>query len=107
MIKLLGLLTTRLGVILAQSGGAGALSVLLFTVFFENLPQDLFDAARVDGARFLQTFRLMLPLARPIISVVVIFHFDYNLNDLTVPRVFTLGQPDLQNLAPATLPVHG
>jgi raffinose/stachyose/melibiose transport system permease protein len=107
LIQHLGLLNTRLGVILAQSGGAGALYVLLFTGFFENLPQDLFDAARVDGAGFLQTFRLMLPLARPIIAVVVIFQFVYNWNDFTVPLVFTLGQPDLQNLAVGMLHFQG
>src|SRR5260370_26749411 len=107
VIEHLGLLNTRLGVILAQSGGAGALYVLLFTGFFENLPQDLFDAARVDGAGFLQTFWLMLPLARPIIAVVVIFQFVYNWNDFTVPLVFTLGQPDLQNLAVGMLHFQG
>jgi raffinose/stachyose/melibiose transport system permease protein len=107
LIQHLGLLNTRLGVILAQSGGAGALYVLLFTGFFENLPQDLFDAARVDGAGFLQTFRLMLPLARPIIAVVVIFQFVYNWNDFTIPLVFTLGQPDLQNLAVGMLHFQG
>jgi raffinose/stachyose/melibiose transport system permease protein len=107
LIEHLGLLNTRLGVILAQSGGAGALYVLLFTAFFENLPQDLFDAARVDGAGFVQTFRLMLPLARPIIAVVVIFQFVHNWNDFTVPLVFTLGQPSLQNLAVGMLHFQG
>jgi raffinose/stachyose/melibiose transport system permease protein len=107
LVEHLGLLNTRLGVILAQSGGAGALYVLLFTAFFENLPQDLFDAARVDGAGFVQTFRLMLPLARPVIAVVVIFQFVHNWNDFTVPLIFTLGQPDLQNLAVGMLHFQG
>ena len=107
LIEHLGLLNNRLGVILAQSGGAGALYVLLFVGFFENLPQDLFDAARVDGAGFLQTFWLMLPLARPIIAVVVIFQFVYSWNDFTIPLVFTLGQPNLQNLAVGMLSFQG
>jgi raffinose/stachyose/melibiose transport system permease protein len=107
LIEHLGLLNSRLGVILAQSGGAGALYVLLFVGFFENLPQDLFDAARVDGAGFLQTFWLMLPLARPIIAVVVIFQFVYSWNDFTIPLVFTLGQPNLQNLAVGMLSFQG
>jgi len=107
LIEHLGLLNSRLGVILAQSGGAGALYVLLFTGFFENLPQELFDAARVDGAGFLQTFWLMLPLARPIIAVVVIFQFVYSWNDFTIPLIFTLGQPNLQNLAVGMLYFQG
>lgn len=107
LVESLGLLNTRAGVILAMSGGAGALYVLLFTGFFESIPQELFDAARVDGAGFLQLFRLVLPLARPIIAVVVIFQFIYSWNDFNIPLVFTLGQPDLQNLAVGMLRFQG
>jgi raffinose/stachyose/melibiose transport system permease protein len=107
LVENLGLLNSRLGVILAMSGGAGALYVLFFTSFFETLPQDLFDAAQVDGANFFQMFWLMLPLARPVIAVVVIFQFLHSWNDFVIPLVFTLGQPDLQNLAVGMLHFHG
>ena len=107
LVESLGLLNTRAGVILAMSGGAGALYVLLFTGFFQSIPQELFDAARVDGAAFLQLFRLVLPLARPIIAVVVIFQFIYSWNDFNIPLVFTLGQPSLQNLAVGMLRFQG
>ncbi|HTE83924.1 MAG TPA: carbohydrate ABC transporter permease [Dehalococcoidia bacterium] len=99
LVERLGLLNTRAGVILALSGGAGALYVLLFTNFFKSVPQELFDAASLDGASFPQTFRLILPLARPIIAVVVIFQFIQAWNDFNVPLVYTIGQPSLQNLA--------
>src|SRR5258708_39711649 len=49
----------------------------------------------------------MLPLARPIIAVVVIFQFVHSWNDFTIPLVFTLGQPDLQNLAVGMLSFQG
>ena len=107
LVQSLGLLNTRLGVILAMSGGAGALYVLLFTTFFESLPQELFDAAKVDGAGFVRTFLLVLPLARPIIAVLVIFQFIHSWNDFNIPLVFTLGQPDLQNLAVGMLHFQG
>jgi len=107
LVESLGLLNSRLGVILAMSGGAGALYVLLFTSYFEGLPQELFDAATVDGAGFLQTFRLMLPLARPVIGALVIFQFIYSWNDFNIPLVFTLGQPDLQHLAVGMLNFQG
>ena len=107
LVESLGLLNSRLGVILAMSGGAGALYVLLFTSYFEGLPQELFDAATVDGAGFLQTFRLMLPLARPVIAALVIFQFIYSWNDFNIPLIFTLGQPDLQNLAVGMLNFQG
>lgn len=99
LVRTLGLLNTRAGVILAMSGGAGALYVLLFTGFFQTLPDELFDSARIDGASFLQTFRLMLPLARPIIGTVVIFQFMHAWNEFNVPLVFTLGRPELRNMA--------
>ncbi|MCB0036569.1 MAG: carbohydrate ABC transporter permease, partial [Anaerolineales bacterium] len=93
------LLNTRPGVILAMSGGAGALYVLLFTGFFQTLPDELFESAKLDGANFVQTFWLMLPLAKPIIATVVIFQFMNAWNEFNVPLVFTLGRPELRNMA--------
>lgn len=99
LVQALGLLNTRAGVILALSGGSGALYVLLFTGFFQTLPDELFESARIDGATFWQTFRLMLPLAKPIIATVVIFQFMSTWNEFNIPLVFTLGRPELRNMA--------
>lgn len=107
LVQQLGLLNTRAGVILAMSGSAGALYVLMFTGFFASVPDDLFDAAKIDGAGFLRTFGLILPLARPVIAVVVIFQFISNWNEFNIPLVFTLGQPELQNLAVGMLSFRG
>lgn len=99
LIRSLGLLNTRFGVILALSGGAGALYVLLFTSFFETVPEELFDSAKIDGANFFQQFWLVIPLARPIIATVVIFQFMSTWNEFNIPLVFTLSKPELRNLA--------
>lgn len=99
LVKNMGLLNTHLGVILALSGGTGALYVLLFTGFFSTIPEDLFDAARIDGANFLRTFLLVLPLTRPVIATVVIFQFMHTWNEFNIPLIFTLGRPELRNLA--------
>ncbi|MFC0624526.1 carbohydrate ABC transporter permease [Kribbella deserti] len=107
LVQQLGLLNTRAGVILAMSGSAGALYVLMFTGFFASVPSDLFDAAKLDGAGFLRTFWLILPLAKPVIAVVVIFQFVSNWNEFNIPLVFTLGQPELQNLAVGMLSFKG
>jgi len=107
LVDQLGLLNTRAGVILAMSGAAGALYVLLFIGFFSGVPSDLFDAAKLDGAGFLRTFWLILPLAKPVIAVVVIFQFVSNWNEFNIPLVFTLGQPELQNLAVGMLSFRG
>lgn len=98
LIKALGLLNTRLGVILALTGGGG-LYVLLFTSFFETVPQEVFDAATIDGANFPQKFKLILPMAKPIIGTVVIFQFMRSWNEFNIPLVFTLGKPNLRNMA--------
>lgn len=107
LVHKIGLLNTRAGVILAMSGGTGALYVLLFTAFFRSLPGELFDAARMDGATFPHTFQLMLPLARPVVAVVLIFQFLHSWNEFNIPLVFTLGQPRLQNLAVGMLSFQG
>lgn len=99
LVKALGLLNTRTGVILALSGGTGALYVLLFTGFFSSIPEDIFDSAKIDGAGFLDTFRLVLPLTRPVIATVVIFQFTQTWNEFNIPLIFTLGKPELRSLA--------
>ncbi len=99
LVRSLGLLNTRFGVILAISGGAGALYVLLFTSFFETVPEEIFESAKIDGASFFQMFWLVLPLARPIIATVVIFQFMTTWNEFNIPLVFTLSRPELRNLA--------
>ncbi len=99
LVKNLGLLNTRTGVILALSGGAGALYVLLFAGFFETVPEDIFDSAKIDGANFLQRFLLVLPLAKPIIATVIIFQFMRTWNEFNIPLIFTLSKPELRNMA--------
>ena len=99
LVKSLGLLNTRLGVILALSGGGGAMYVLLFHGIFRTIPEDIFDSAKIDGANFFQTFQLVLPLARPIIATVVIFQFMRTWNEFNVPLIYTLSRPELRNLA--------
>ncbi len=98
LVQTLGLLNTQAGIILAMSGGGG-LYVLLFSGFFATIPEELFDAAKIDGANFLQVFRLVLPIARPIIATVVIFQFLATWNDFVTPLIFTFSRPDLRNLA--------
>ena len=99
VVESLGLLNTQAGVILAFSGATGALYVLLFANFFRGVPEELFDAAKVDGAGFVRLFRLVFPLARPVIAIVVIFNFIATWNDFNIPLIYTFSAPDLRNLA--------
>jgi len=75
LAKNLHLLDSRLGLIVAYSAGT-AVSMFLLRGFFEELPQDLLDAAVVDGAGSFRVFwDVALPLARPALAAVAIFSF--------------------------------
>ena len=100
LINRLGLAESLWGVILAESGGAHVVSVLLFAGFFSQLPKELEEAAIVDGAGFLRIFwRIMLPLATPVIATTIILQFLQTWNSFLLPLVLTLSRPDLRTLA--------
>ena len=57
-------------------GFANSLVIFLFRQFFEEIPQDLIDAARVDGASWLSVFfRIILPLSRPVLITAALLMF--------------------------------
>lgn len=98
MMDAFNLLNTRWAILLAMIGGGG-LPALLFTGFFRGIPNELYDAAVVDGASFVQQFTLVLPLARPIIATTVIFNFMGAWNNFFTPLIFSLGKPEIRTLA--------
>ncbi len=66
--------------------GASAFNVLLFKDAFDNLPVSLVEAARLDGCSKLGVFRrIILPLSKPIISVVSIFTVNGAWGDFLLP----------------------
>jgi len=98
LVKGLGLLNTRYGMILASSGGL-VVNVLLFSGFFQGLPKDLEDAGKIDGCNFLQQFfYIMFPLAKPIIATVTILTFINSWKAFLIPLVFTFSRPELRTL---------
>ena len=57
-------------------GLGNSLAIFLFRQFFEEIPQDLIDAARVDGASWLRLFfNVVLPLSRPVLITAALFLF--------------------------------
>lgn len=84
-----GLNGTFLGVWLAHTGFGLPLATYLLYGYIANLPRDLIEAARVDGADPMLTFtRLVLPLSTPAIASFAIFQFLWVWNDLLVALVF-------------------
>jgi len=66
-----------------------AFSIFLLRQFFLTIPEELSDAARVDGATHWQIMtRVIVPLAKPAIAAVALFQFLYSWNDLFLPLLF-------------------
>lgn len=79
----LGLTNNRLGLILVYSAGM-AFGVYMLKGFFEEISQELFDAAAIDGSGIFRSFwSIALPLARPALAAVIIFSFAANWEEFT------------------------
>ena len=75
LLNKLHLVNTRIGYILPQINGGLALGIFLLKTFFDDLPKELEDSARIDGCgRFRVYWHIALPLARPAIAVLAIFN---------------------------------
>jgi ABC-type glycerol-3-phosphate transport system permease component len=89
-----------LGLILPYTAGSLPLAVFLFRTYFDALPAELVDAARIDGCGHFRAFmHVMLPLAKPIIATVSIFTFVGAWNEFFLALVF-IHDPNM-----ATLPL--
>jgi multiple sugar transport system permease protein len=80
---------------------ASALNILILKSFFDTIPTELTDAARLDGANGWQVFsRIMLPLSRPALAVVTIFTVVASWKDFLWP-LLVLFNPERQPLSVA------
>ncbi|TQS42558.1 carbohydrate ABC transporter permease [Cryptosporangium phraense] len=101
----LGLLNTFWAVALPQA--PTAIAVFIFKQFFDGLPADLEEAARVDGASFFRIYRqIVLPLSRPAVAAVAIFSFVWAWNSLLWP-LLVLTNPDLMTIPVGLATVQG
>jgi raffinose/stachyose/melibiose transport system permease protein len=87
-IRDLGLLDTHWGIILPQVAFGLASSVLLMRNAFRQIPDELVEAALVDGASYARIFwSIILPLSLPILSTVAIVTFVASWNNYLLPLV--------------------
>ena len=94
-VRDLGLLDTYFGVVLPQVSFGLAMSILLLRRFFKDLPDELLEAAVVDGCSYIGFFRhITLPLSRPIIATVGTISFVQSWNAYLLPLVL-LNSDDL------------
>lgn len=93
-----GWLDSRWGVIVPRA--AEAFGIFLARQYFQSIPDELIEAARIDGASEFRIFwRVVLPLAKPLIAVLVIFTFMWRWNEFAWPLIV------LKDQASYTVPV--
>lgn len=86
LIKDLGLMNTRWALILPYVAGGQVLSIFILRQFFAGLPEELFEAARIDGANEFRVFwRIGVPLVRPTLVTVAILNVLTVWNDYLWP----------------------
>ena len=84
----LGLIDSRLGLTLMYASSGIPFSIFVLTTFFRQLPEELEEAAALDGASSWQTFwRIMVPMVRPAVATVAVFRFVPIWNDFLFPLV--------------------
>jgi arabinogalactan oligomer/maltooligosaccharide transport system permease protein len=90
---------TPWGLILVYMGGALGVNTWLIKGFFDTVPHELDESAKVDGASHTTTFfRIILPLVTPILAVVGVLSFISAINEYLIASVF-LTQGNTKTLA--------
>lgn len=106
-LKSLGLLNTQAGLLVLYVSSSAPFSMFLMRAFFQTLPDELVEAARVDGSSEFTIFlRVILPLARPGIATVVIFQFLQTWNEFLMANTI-LQKTDLLPLQPVLFSLMG
>ena len=88
LMNRLGLIDTYAGLVLPFA--AGAFGVFLMRQFMQSVPDELLEAARIDGAgEWYIFFRIVLPLVRPALATLAIFTFLGSWNNFVWPLIAT------------------
>ncbi len=96
LVKSFGLYDTHTSLIVVSA--FTAFGTFLVKQFFMTIPDSLLEAGRIDGASEVWIFtRIMLPLSKPVLAVVVIFSFRYFWNDFFTPLIYIISE-DLKTL---------
>lgn len=97
VLKQLSFIDTYYGLIIPKL--VTAFGVFLMKQFFESVPREIEEAARIDGASPWQTFfRVVLPTARPALVALIIFSFQGAWNDFMFPLIVITTNQSLYTL---------
>ncbi len=88
LFKNLGWIDTHKPLIVPAWGG-GPFFIFLFRQFFRTIPEEVFEAARLDGCSYFGIYaRILMPLSKPVIATAAIMAFDFSWQDLVAPLIF-------------------
>ncbi|MFI5693844.1 carbohydrate ABC transporter permease [Kribbella sp. NPDC051586] len=94
----MGLINTRIGAVLVETAMGIPFAIFLLRASLRDLPRELVEAARIDGAGELRTlWSIVRPAVRPALQAVVILQFMTSWNELVVP-LFFLQTDDVRTL---------
>ncbi len=101
IVSRLGLINSFFALILTYLSWS-PIGIFILATFFRSLPQEIEDAAKVDGASSFDVFwRIALPLAKPALATVAIFYFVWVWNDFIYPLLYL--QSDVMSTIPLGL----
>lgn len=104
-LNVVGLLNTYWAVILPQI--PAVIAVFVFKQFFDGIPRDFEESARIDGAGFWRIYRsIVMPLSKPVIAAMAIVTFVGTWNNLILP-LFVLSNPKLMTIPVGLATVQG
>jgi raffinose/stachyose/melibiose transport system permease protein len=107
IMKRLGILNNYLAVIFPYMGFSIPIATLILRSFFEQIPNEIKEAAKIDGARDFQVLlRIVLPLAAPAIASCIILLFLETWNEFIYALVF-LQKPEIQTIPVAIARIAG
>ena len=99
VLKIFRLSNNYLGVLFPYWAGGQVFAIYILRTFFEGLPEEMFEAGRLDGAGHLDLYwRLTIPLSGPIISVIAILNIIGTWNDYVWPLI-VLAQESKRTIA--------
>lgn len=99
LLTTIGLADSLIGLTIIYLGGQIPFNAWLVKGYFDTIPKELDEAAKIDGAGHLRIFTtIMLPLAKPILAVVALFNFMAPFMDFLLPRI-VLTSPEKYTLA--------
>jgi len=90
--QFLGIDRSLWGVIIIYVFGMNVTQVFLSTSYYNQIPKEIDEAARIDGCSFFRIYRsILLPLTKPLIATIGLITFRASWSEYLMPYIFTLG----------------